>query len=243
MKVSATRRGAEGGVIADVREAFARGHTRSLDWRTAQLRGVEKICRERESDIADALASDLGRPHLEAWMGDIASTKTEASFARKHLKSWMRRTRTSIPLVQRPARAWIQYEPLGVVLIIGPWNYPFYLTMAPVVAAVAAGNGVVIKPSELAPATSSLISELVPQYLDSTTIRVVLGGAQKTQELLAEGYDHVFFTGGTEVGRKVMTAAAATLTPVTLELGGKCPAVVAATPTSTWPREGLPTRS
>ncbi|BBU24451.1 coniferyl-aldehyde dehydrogenase [Mycobacterium xenopi] len=161
-------------------------------------------------------------------MGDIASTKTEASFARKHLKSWMRRTRTSIPLVQRPARAWIQYEPLGVVLIIGPWNYPFYLTMAPVVAAVAAGNGVVIKPSELAPATSSLISELVPQYLDSTTIRVVLGGAQKTQELLAEGYDHVFFTGGTEVGRKVMTAAAATLTPVTLELGGKCPAVVAA---------------
>ena len=133
-----------------------------------------------------------------------------------------------MPLAQLPGRAWVQYDPLGVILVIGPWNYPFYLTLAPVVAAVAAGNGVVVKPSELAPATSALIARLVPQYLDGEAIRVVEGDAQTTQHLLAQGFDHALFTGGTEIGRKIMAAAAPTLTPVTLELGGKSPAIVTA---------------
>ncbi len=114
-------------------------------------------------------------------------------------------------MAQLPGRGgWIQYDPLGVVLVIGPWNYPFYLLMAPVVAAVAAGNGVVIKPSELAPATSALVARLVPHYLDPEPIRVVEGDAQTTQDLLASGFDHAFFTGGTEIGRKIMAAAAST---------------------------------
>ncbi|MBB3606162.1 aldehyde dehydrogenase (NAD+) [Mycolicibacterium sp. BK556] len=214
-------------VLTDVRRVFATGRTRSLDWRLRQLHGIERLCEEREADIAEALAADLGRTPVEAWLGDVASTKAEAAFARKHLRKWIARQRVSLPVAQLPGRGWIQYDPLGVVLVIGPWNYPFYLLMGPVVAAVAAGNGVVIKPSELAPATSALVARLVPQYLDPDAIRVVEGDAQTTQDLLASGFDHAFFTGGTEIGRKIMAAAAATLTPVTLELGGKSPAIVA----------------
>ncbi len=215
-------------LVAELRRGFASGRTRPLDWRLAQLRGIERMCDERESEIAEALTADLDRNAFEAWLGDIASTKAEASFARKNLKKWMRRRRESVPLAQLPARAWVQYEPLGVVLVIAPWNYPFYLALAPAVAALAAGNAVVIKPSELAPATSALIARLVPQYLDDGAVKVIEGDAQVTQAALALGFDHALFTGGTEVGRKIMAAAASTLTPVTLELGGKSPVIVTA---------------
>ncbi|MEE3754973.1 aldehyde dehydrogenase family protein [Mycobacterium intracellulare] len=211
-----------------MRRTFESGRTRPLEWRRLQLEGIERMCMEREADIAAALAKDLGRSAVEAWLGDVASTKAEAAFARKNLRKWMRRQRISVPMAQLPARAWVQYDPLGTVLVIGPWNYPFYLSMAPAVAAVAAGNCVVVKPSELAPATSSLIADLVPRYLDADAVRVVEGDAATTQTLLSAGFDHAFFTGGTEVGRKIMAAAAPTLTPVTLELGGKSPAIVTA---------------
>jgi aldehyde dehydrogenase (NAD+) len=125
-----------------------------------------------------------------------------------------------------PGRAWVQYDPLGVVLVIGPWNYPFFLCMSPVVAAIAAGNAVVVKPSELAPATSALMARLIPLYLDTEAVRVVEGAADVTQDLMSQGFDHALFTGGTEIGRKIMAAAAPTLTPVTLELGGKSPVLV-----------------
>jgi aldehyde dehydrogenase (NAD+) len=131
-------------------------------------------------------------------------------------------------LAQLPGRAWVQYDPLGVVLVIGPWNYPLYLSLAPLVAAVAAGNCAVVKPSELAPASSALLARLLPQYVDPEAVRVIEGDAAVTQGLLAAGFDHVLFTGGTEIGKKIMAAAAPTLTPVTLELGGKSPVIVAA---------------
>ena len=215
-------------VLADLRRVFAAGRTRVVDWRLEQLRGIERFVQERESEIAAALAEDLGRSPVEAWLGDVASTKGEAVYARKHLKKWMRRRRESLPLAQLPGRAWVQYDPLGVVLVIGPWNYPLYLSLAPLVAAVAAGNCAVVKPSELAPATSALLARLLPQYVDPAAVRVIEGDAAVTQELLAAGFDHVLFTGGTEVGKKIMAAAAPTLTPVTLELGGKSPVIVAA---------------
>jgi aldehyde dehydrogenase (NAD+) len=215
-------------VLPDLRRVFAAGRTRVLDWRLEQLRGIERFVQERESEIAAALAEDLGRSPVEAWLGDVASTKGEAVYARKHLKKWMRRRRESLPLAQLPGRAWVQYDPLGVVLIIGPWNYPLYLSLAPLVAAVAAGNCAVVKPSELAPATSALLARLLPRYVDPAAVRVVEGDAAVTQELLAAGFDHVLFTGGTEVGKKIMAAAAPNLTPVTLELGGKSPVIVAA---------------
>jgi aldehyde dehydrogenase (NAD+) len=217
-----------GQLLADLRRVFAGGRTRGLQWRLDQLRGIERLCDEREAEIAAALADDLDRSPVEAWLGDVASTRGEAVYARKHLKKWMRRRRQSLPFAQLPGRGWVQYDPLGVVLIIGPWNYPLYLTLAPLVAAVAAGNCAVIKPSELAPATSALIARLVPEYVDSEAIRVVEGDGQTTQNLLAQGFDHALFTGGTEIGKKIMAAAAPTLTPVTLELGGKSPVIVAA---------------
>lgn len=215
-------------LLADLRREFAGGRTVSLNWRLDQLRAIERFVDEREPEIAAALAEDLGRSAAETWLGDIASTRGEAAYARKHLKKWMRRRRTALPLAQLPGRAWVQYDPLGVVLIIGPWNYPLYLSLAPLVAAVAAGNCAVIKPSELAPATSALLARLLPQYVDPAAVRVVEGDAATTQDLLAAGFDHALFTGGTEIGRKIMAAAAPTLTPVTLELGGKSPVVVAA---------------
>jgi aldehyde dehydrogenase (NAD+) len=215
-------------VLADLRKVFATGRTRGLEWRLQQLRGIERFVDEREADIAAALAEDLGRSPAEAWLGDIASTKGEAVYARKHLKKWMRRRREALPLAQLPGRAWVQYDPLGVVLVIGPWNYPLYLSLAPLVAAVAAGNCAVIKPSELAPATSALLARLLPRYVDPEAVRVIEGDAAVTQELLAAGFDHALFTGGTAIGKKIMAAAAPTLTPVTLELGGKSPVIVAA---------------
>jgi aldehyde dehydrogenase (NAD+) len=215
-------------VVAELRQLFAAGLTRPLQWRLDQLHGIERLVTDRESEIAAALAADLGRSAAEAWLGDIASTKAEAAYARKHLKKWMRRKRSSLPVAQLPARAWVQYDPLGVVLIIAPWNYPVYLGLAPLVAAVAAGNCAVLKPSELAPATSALLAQLVPEYLDPNAVRVVEGDASTTQDLLAQGFDHAVFTGGTEIGKKIMAAAAPTLTPVTLELGGKSPVIVAA---------------
>lgn len=220
--------GTTGGERAELHHVFRAGRTHPLTWRLDQLAAIEALCDEQESAVAAALAEDLGRPPVEAWLGDIASTKGEAVYARKHVKKWMRRQRQPLPLAQRPGRGWVQFDPLGAVLVIGPWNYPFYLSMGPLVAAVAAGNCAVLKPSELAPATSALLADLVPKYLDSQAVRVVQGDGDTTQRLIAQGFDHVLFTGGTEIGRKIMAAAAPTLTPVTLELGGKSPVIVTA---------------
>ena len=214
--------------LAGLRSVFANGRTRDLEWRLRQLDGITRLVTEREPEIAEALERDLGRSAVEAWLGDITSTASEAEYARKHLRRWMRPARQRLPLNQLPGSGWVRYEPLGVVLVIGPWNFPVYLTLGPLVAAVAAGNCAVVKPSELAPATSALLARLLPEYLDPEAVIVVEGEASTTQDLLALGFDHAFFTGGTEVGKKIMAAAAPTLTPVTLELGGKSPVVVAA---------------
>ena len=228
MTTDHTIEGGSAGVLAQVRSVFNTGRTRSVQWREDQLRAIERMCEEREGEISDALTQDLGRSTFEAWLGDIASTKAEAVFARKNFRKWMKPRRQSLPLAQMPGRAWVQYDPLGVVLVIGPWNYPFFLCMSPVVAAIAAGNAVVVKPSELAPATSALMARLIPLYLDTEAVRVVEGAADVTQDLMSQGFDHALFTGGTEIGRKIMAAAAPTLTPVTLELGGKSPVLVLA---------------
>ena len=215
-------------VLAERRRVFASGRTRDLDWRREQLAGVVRFLDEGEAEITAALAEDLGRPAVEAWIGDIAVPRTEAEYARRHLRRWARPQRWRMPVSQQPARGWVQYEPLGVVLVIAPWNYPLQLTLAPLVAALAAGNCVVIKPSELAPASAGLLARLLPRYVDPEAVAVVEGDAGTTQQLLAAGFDHAFFTGGPETAKAVMATAARTLTPVTLELGGKSPVVVTA---------------
>jgi len=209
-----------------LRRYFATGATRDAAWRIGQLEALKRLLVERERDIVDAVKADLGRNDFDAWFGDVAPPVGDIEYALKHLRSWMKPQRRRVPLVQMPAKARIQYEPLGVVLVIGPWNYPVNLSLGPLVAALAAGNCVVLKPSEVAPRTSALMAELLPQYLDNDAVAVIEGDGVVTQELLAQGFDLAFFTGGTEIGRKIMAGAANTLTPVILELGGKSPVFV-----------------
>ncbi len=214
--------------VARLRQTFATGRTRGVEWRKHQLRQLDKMMAENESAIATALAEDLGRKPFEAWLADIATTAAEARYAAKKVHKWMRRQHRLLELAQLPGRGWVEFEPYGTVLIIGAWNYPFYLTLGPAVGAIAAGNAVVLKPSEIAPASSRSMAELVPRYLDTDAIAVVEGDGAVSQELIAQGLDRVLFTGGTEIGRKVYEGAAPHLTPVTLELGGKSPVIVAA---------------
>jgi aldehyde dehydrogenase (NAD+) len=214
--------------VRRLRETFASGRTRSIDWRKQQLRALERLMNENEPAIAAALEQDLGRKPFEAWLADIASTAGEAKDAAKNVRKWTRRKYRLLELSQLPGTGWVEYEPYGTVLIIGAWNFPFALTLGPSVGAIAAGNTVVLKPSEVAPASSALMAELVPKYLDSDAIAVIEGDGAVSQELIAQGFDHLLFTGGTEIGRKVYEGAAAHLTPVTLELGGKSPVIVSA---------------
>lgn len=214
--------------FAQVREAYRSGRTRPLAWRTEQLRGVERLIGEGEDELLGAMAEDFGKPRVEAWMADLAPVAAEAAHIRRRLANWMR-PRWSWPgLANFPGAAWSVAEPLGTVLVISPWNYPVQLALNPLVAALAAGNSAVVKPSELTPATSAALGRLVPRYLDREAVVVVQGAIDVATELLAEPFDHIFFTGSTTVGRSVMAAAANHLASVTLELGGKSPVIVAA---------------
>ncbi|MFN2559815.1 MAG: aldehyde dehydrogenase family protein [Jatrophihabitans sp.] len=213
--------------VTHLRATFRSGRTKPVEWRLAQLDALVRLVSERESELADALGKDLGRGPVEAWMADLAPVTGEAKYAIKKLRSWMKPTKVKLPMSVQPGKAWYQYEPLGVVLIIGPWNYPIHLVLAPLVGAIAAGNCAVLKPSEHTPACSAVLAELVPQYLDPDAVAVVEGAADATQDLLDQALDHCFFTGGPEIGKAVMAGAAKHLTPVTLELGGKSPVIVA----------------
>jgi aldehyde dehydrogenase (NAD+) len=223
--VSATR--SIPGTVTQLRATFRSGRTRPAQWRLAQLNALIRLVTEREKELAQALAEDLGRGRVEAWIADLAPVTAEAKYAVKKLRSWMKPTRVRLPISVQPGKAWYQYEPLGVVLVVGPWNYPIHLVLAPLVGALAAGNCAVLKPSEHTPACSAVLAELVPQYLDPEAVAVVEGAAEATQELLDQALDHCFFTGGPEIGKAVMAGAAKHLTPVTLELGGKSPVIVA----------------
>lgn len=215
-------------VVARMRATYATGRTRDLEWRRTQLRALERLVVDNEEAIAAALKTDLGRQPFEAWLADVASTAAEAADAAKNVGKWAKRRYRLLELSQLPGMGWVEYEPYGVVLVIGAWNFPFALTLGPAVGALAAGNTVVLKPSELAPASSTLMAELVPRYLDPDAVAVIEGDGMVSQELIDQGFDKICFTGGTEIGRKVYQAAAAHLTPVTLELGGKSPVIVAA---------------
>jgi aldehyde dehydrogenase (NAD+) len=214
--------------VARLRKTFATGRTRSIEWRKQQLLALAAMMEENENAIAKALAEDLDRSPAEAFIADVATTLAEAKYAAKRVRKWTRRKYLLLEAPQLPGRGWVEYEPYGTVLIIGAWNYPFYLTLGPAVGAIAAGNAVVLKPSEIAEASSRLMAELVPRYLDKDAIAIIEGDGMVSQELIMQGLDRVMFTGGTEIGRKVYEGAARHLTPVTLELGGKSPVIVAA---------------
>jgi aldehyde dehydrogenase (NAD+) len=213
-------------LVARLRGTFEGGRTRPIEWRREQLHRLKALLVERERDLLDALAADLGKPRLEGWASDIGIVITEIEHALDHLARWMKPERVWTPLAQRPGRASIHREPKGVVLVIAPWNYPVHLLLLPVVGALAAGDSVVGKPSEVSAHTSATLARLVPEYFERDSVAIVEGGVPETQALLAERFDHIFYTGNGRVGRVVMEAAAKHLTPVTLELGGKSPAIV-----------------
>jgi aldehyde dehydrogenase (NAD+) len=220
--------GAFDDVQALLRAGQDAGVVRSTAARKSALRAVLAMLEEHEEEFLDALRQDLRRPRVEGLLADIASVKAEIEFALRHVRRWQRGSFTVSPVVAQPGVGRVIPEPRGVVLVIAPWNYPFQLSISPLVGALSAGNSVLLKPSELAPASSALLARLIPQYLDPRVVQVVEGGVQVSTELLAMKWDHIFFTGSTRVGRIVMQAAAQHLTPVTLELGGKSPAIVAA---------------
>lgn len=213
-------------LVERLRTTFESGRTRPLSWRREQLKRLKAMLVERESDLLEALATDLGKPRAEAWATDVGFVIAEIDYVARRLRRWMRPRRVHAPLVTKPASARIVREPLGVVLVIAPWNYPVQLSLSPLVGAIAAGNCAVLKPSEVTPATSAALARLVTEYLDTDCIAVVEGAVTETQALLAERFDHILYTGNGRVARVVMEAAAKHLTPVTLELGGKSPVYV-----------------
>ncbi len=215
-------------LVGRLRATFDTGKTRPLAWRLDQLARLRALLVDGETELLDALHADLGKPRVEAWATDIGIVVNAVDYTRRHLRHWTVSERVWTPLAQRPGQAHVERGPLGVVLVIAPWNYPVHLLLWPMLGAIAAGNCVVGKPSELTPHTSAAIAKLVSRYLDPTAVAIVEGGPEATQVLLAERFDHIFYTGSGRVGQVVMEAAARHLTPVTLELGGKSPAIVAA---------------
>ncbi len=213
-------------VVARLRQSRMTGKLASAAARKEQLRRLVAFSRDCETAIIDALHADLGRPAFEAFASEVVFLRSEAEYAISRLDRWMRARRVSTPLFTWPSAGYVIPEPLGVALVIGPWNYPLQLVLAPLVGALAAGCSAVVKPSELAPATSALLASRLREYLDPDLVVVVPGAVEETQALLAERFDLIFFTGGETVGRIVMEAAARHLTPVVLELGGKSPCLV-----------------
>jgi acyl-CoA reductase-like NAD-dependent aldehyde dehydrogenase len=212
-------------LLRNQRAFFSTGQTRSIDFRLAQLKALKDAIVKDQDAIIAAIHADLGKPEFEAFLTEVGVTE-EINYAIKHLRSWAKPQKVATSLTTFPSRAEIHPEPLGVALIIGPWNYPFQLMIAPLVGAIAAGNCAMLKPSELAPRTSQVVTRLIEATFAPNYIAVVEGDVEASQALLEEKFDHIFFTGGTAIGKVIMAAAARHLTPVTLELGGKSPCIV-----------------
>ena len=207
---------------------FATGITISVDYRLQALRRLEAVIRRREAEIEAAIKSDLGKSAFEGYMCELGLTLAELSYQLKHLRRWAKPQRVAPDLANFPSSYRTVAEPYGEVLVMSPWNYPFLLTIEPVIGAVAAGNCCVVKPSAYSPATSALIAELIEEAFDPGHVTCILGGREENSLLLEQRWDYIFFTGSPGVGKLVMEKASRFLTPVSLELGGKSPCIIAA---------------
>lgn len=214
-----------GEIVKKQRQFFQSAKTKDFAFRLEKLNILKQVIIEHKGEIIAALKADFKKPELESYATEIGVIK-EIDYAIKNLKGWIKPQTAPVPWEFFPYSAKIYPEPLGVVLIIGPWNYPVQLIISPLVGAIAAGNCAIIKPSEVAPHTSKLLLTMLGRCFPGDYVAVIEGGVETSEQLLAEKFDHIFFTGGTTVGRIVMAAAAKNLTPVTLELGGKSPCIV-----------------
>ena len=212
--------------LTDVQRAFFHTNaTKDIQFRIDQLKKLKRILQANEKELHRAIYSDFKKSTFENSMSELAPLYQEINLACQNIDKWAHIKRVKTNLANFPAKSYIMPEPLGVVLVIGAWNYPYYLSLTPVVAAMAAGNTIVLKPSELPAATSQIMAQLINENFDPAFFKVVQGGIPETTELLHQKFDKIFFTGSTAVGKIVYQAAAKNLTPVTLELGGKSPAI------------------
>jgi aldehyde dehydrogenase (NAD+) len=202
---------------------------RSVQDRIALLRRLEEVMFARREEIRAAMWADYRKPAAEVDLSEIYPVVSEARHARRRLRNWLRPRKVRTPLSLLGSSSYVVHEPKGVVLIIAPWNFPFNLLLGPLVSAIAAGNCVMLKPSELTPESAKCIRRIVSDVFDESEVALVEGGPEVAKKLLQKRFDHIFFTGSPEVGRAVMQAAAGNLTSITLELGGKSPAIVDAT--------------
>jgi len=205
---------------------FDSNSTKSYEYRISMLNKLETLININEKDILAAMTKDLGKSYAEGYITEIAPLKKEIAYYKKNLKKFMKPLKVSSPITIFPARSYIVLEPKGVILSISPWNYPALLMLAPLIAAIATGNCTILKPSEISVHTSALLANIINNEFNEAYICVILGDVTVTSKLLEHRFDHIFFTGSTNVGRIVMQQAANHLTPVTLELGGKSPAIV-----------------
>lgn len=213
-------------LFTQLKETYQSGRTRPIEWRKQQLVGLRHFLIEQESSLLTALAEDLGKHPSESKLTELQFLLTDIKHTLSHLSRWAKPRRVSTPLLAFPARSELIPEPLGSVLILGAWNYPVQLLLAPMVAAVAAGNTVLLKPSEHAAQTAQVLLSKLPDYLDNDAIKIMDGEVDVASQLTQLPFDHIFYTGGEQAARSIMAAAAENLTPVTLELGGKSPAIV-----------------
>jgi aldehyde dehydrogenase (NAD+) len=206
-------------------EIHLNGHL-SPNLRKKRLQALRKAITSNEALIHKALKTDLGKSSFESYATEVGFILEEISYILKNIDEWVKVKKVKTPLTLFPGKSSVHPEPYGVVLVISPWNYPFQLCLSPFIGALAAGNRVVIKPSEYAPETSAVIKTLVEDVFEESEVMVVEGGLEETQSLLKQKFDYIFFTGSTAVGKIIMKAAAEFLTPVTLELGGKSPCLI-----------------
>lgn len=212
--------------VARLRSAFRAGRTRSLESRREHLLALRALLDRHADAIREALWADLRKPAMEVEVSETGFVIAEIDYALKRLARWMKPERVRVPLVGQAAEARVRHEPVGVVLIVGAWNYPINLILTPLVGALAGGNVALVKPSEISARTSRLIAGLAPRYFDPEVVAVIEGGPDEMRVLLQQEFDHIFFTGSAPAAKHVLEAAAGHFTPVTLELGGKSPCLV-----------------
>lgn len=213
-------------VVERLRGAFRSGVTLPIHFRLTQLKAMLLMLEDNEAQILEALHQDLAKPKFEAFLSEIEIVVNDLCLTINNLHTWMQPSYVDTNLATKLDHCFVRREPFGVVLIIGAWNYPLHLILLPLIGAIAAGNCAVLKPSEISKSTEKLISELIPKYLSKDCYAVVCGGPEETKSLLENRYDHIFYTGSQNVARCILQAAAVHLTPVTLELGGKCPCLI-----------------
>jgi len=213
-------------IVSKQRTFFYTHKTKAIHFRLAQLKKLEALLKSNEDLLCQAIYEDFKKSKFDTYVTELALLYQDLKEVKRNIRKWSKIKRVGTNMLNFPARSYIIPEPLGVCLVIGAWNYPYQLTLAPVIAAIAAGNTVVVKPSEMSPKTSALMAKLINENFDSGFLKVVEGGVPETTALLECKYDKIFFTGSPQVGKIIYQAAAKNLTPVTLELGGKSPAII-----------------